>query len=1313
MFLVMNKKIISLFFLCVLYKISIAQVSVDPLTGAAGVNIPVYTLKSGQVMLPISLSYNGSGIKLKDVEGTAGMGWQLNTGGQVARVVRGLPDDVTKDNSGYQRLGWMSSLDTAANSISGFTITNNGSTCSYYTSDINYINANFPFRNDTEPDQFYINAPGLSCQLVYDRSSGKFKPVSYQDLVISFNTDATSHLITSFTITNNQGITYVFGNNNDLTPAHNKVTQTATNGTGITYFKNKYLQYQHGITYYDTWSLLTMTDAKGNGVQLNYTNPSTSRPSADSLVLYLAGSSTAATQFRMSTIVTPYKLSTVEVFNAYSYPTNYLTFNWTASSTGQTIISSITGIGRNFQFSYSGVVYSTTGFSRYFLRSFSEPGCSTPVNYQFAYAGETKSGSSYTTVLPDSTQNKFDYWGYYSTTPSGTSRIPTVYINPSTPAYQRYTVTMGDAYDAYTLSHTSRTVDAANIAAGSLNKITIAQGGNTNIIYEPNDFYNAPSGSSFQGGGVRVKQVIDSAGIHSTNNIIRNYSYINPSTGLSSGKPISLPQYAFTIPGGTGSGLTLWTSVTALSAHDLSGEDNTIMYAYCSVSQPGAGSTLYQYSVPATYWDASAIPSCSGCTTAEWHPTTEYVGSTDCLTSYGPISNYSYSYPFIANSNYDFERGLPVKVTSYNDSGTEVNESNYSYQRSFMPTAIAAFKWEDDPSTTGAQVAKTYNKYLIYYNTSELTAKVVNKVFDSPTLTQAHSDSITYTYGSANHKLLTQQQATNSDGSIVTSKINYSKDYTAASGTNANVTAIYNLQQQNINIPIESYQQVTRAGVTKTTSAGLTLFKGVAPGSTTLYLPWRQYKLVQPDGLTAFAPMTISGQVLNYDSTHYVRVANYNTYDKTGLPLTVDDNFKHIGTTLINHWANQPIAVFSNAAYGEVAYSDFDSDQTSPAYGFTINGTGSYTPVGSHAGNAAGLASSQTVTTSSSLTKNAVAANYNFSIWINTTTAGTLTLTLTGISTHPTISYTTGGWKYYEVHVPVSTLSSVYTVSFTVSTSISMDDILFYPDVAQATTATYDPTTYYKIASTNTNGVSAYYTNDQWGRLLFAYDQDHNIVQKNTFITATDASTYSNPATSGNTNISNTTPTSFSVTGPNPCAAAGTTISWDFGDGTKVSSAGLISPTHTYFGSAAYTVKDTIHSPLFGTYIPAPLSVTVSPMLIPITYSNFTTSGGNITGVTFTPVGSGTSYSFTGSNLAGAHVLQGSYTVVVVLSGGTKYNASTGAGYGAVVLSTNSGVVACGNWVSSNSYSFSMVLSNVTSLDFQVSQYDCSHFPIL
>lgn len=1315
----MFKRLLFLVFLCgLLTTIATAQVSVSPLTGAAECNIPVYTLRSGQVVLPVSLSYSGSGVKPKDVEGNAGMCWQLNMGGQVSRIVRGLPDDILKDNANNQRLGWMSPLDTAANSIAGFTISNNGSTCSNETTDINYITAHFPFRDDTEPDQFYVSAPGLSCQLVYDRVSGKFKPVNFQDLIIRYGTDPTSHLITSFTITNDKGVTYSFGNNSDLAPAYNKVTRKTIVGPSgyVHYLINKFNQYRNGITYYDTWSLMNIMDANGNGIQLNYTNPSSSRGSKDSLAFYLGGAASPAVQYYISESNTPYTIQSIQAYNNQAYSAG-LSFSWTTSSTGQTIISSITGFGHNFQFGYSSVA-SPGGFTRKFLRTFIDAGCSSPVNYQFGYAGETLSGGNYTTTLPDSTKNTYDYWGYYSTSPgAGTSRVPKVYMNPTTTSYPMYSIAAGDTYYIYTTGTTDRSVDAANITAGSLIKITTANGGNTNIVYEPNDFYNVPSGTVIKGGGIRVKQIIDSVGIHSTNNIVRNYSYLNPSTGVSSGKPISLPQYAFAIPGASGTGQTLYTNATALSWHDLSGEDHTVMYTYFKTSQTGAGSTLYQCNLPATYWDASAAPSCSGCTTAEWYPTVNYMGRNSCGSSYTPMSNSAWTYPFIANPNYDFERGLIKKVTSYNDAGTEVSESNYTYQRSNALSSVTGFKYDYDYDASAVNYSVNYNKYPVYYGTSELTVKVVNKAFDSGTLAQAHSDSATYTYGSAYHKLLTQQQTTNSDGSVLNSYYNYTKDYAASAGTNVNVTAIAKMQQKNINIPVESYQQLTMGGTTKTTAAGLTLFRDTVftanSVSDTLCLPSQQFKWVQT-GSASFTPMSISGQTLTKDAG-YFSTANYDIYDNTGLPLTVDDTHKGIATTLVHHFAG-PIASFSNAAYNQVAYADFDGDVTSPAYGFTLSGTGSYTAVGSHAGSAQGIASTQTVTTTSTLSKNTLAQNYIFSIWINASAAGTLTLTLTGISTHPAVSYTTGGWKYYEVKIPVSTLSSSYTVSFTASNSISIDDILFYPDVATAATTTYDATSRYRIASTNTNGVSAYYTNDQWGRTVFVFDQDKNIVKKNTFITPADVASYGTSVIYHSGAVYNAVPTTYAITGPDPCAAAGTSVQWNFGDGTIVNAAGLISPTHTYSSSTGVqkTIVATITSPLVGIKRDT-LKVTPAAYSVPISYANYTLQDGhsNISSVTFTPIGAGTSYSFTGSNLNGAHVNQGNYTISVVLSGGTLYNSTTGSGYSCVFLSVdnnNNTSVACGNWVSSNSYSFSLNITNNMALNFTVSQYDCSHY---
>lgn len=62
-------------------------------TGSADINIPLHTIKGRNIEIPISLSYDASGVKVNQLATWVGLGWNLKAGGVVTRQVNGKPDD--------------------------------------------------------------------------------------------------------------------------------------------------------------------------------------------------------------------------------------------------------------------------------------------------------------------------------------------------------------------------------------------------------------------------------------------------------------------------------------------------------------------------------------------------------------------------------------------------------------------------------------------------------------------------------------------------------------------------------------------------------------------------------------------------------------------------------------------------------------------------------------------------------------------------------------------------------------------------------------------------------------------------------------------------------------------------------------------------------------------------------------------------------------------------------------------------------------------------------------------------------------------
>src|SRR5437868_6312844 len=57
------------------------DIPIDISTGVPDISIPIYTVSSHGINVPVSISYHASGIKVQDIASPVGLGWVLNAGG--------------------------------------------------------------------------------------------------------------------------------------------------------------------------------------------------------------------------------------------------------------------------------------------------------------------------------------------------------------------------------------------------------------------------------------------------------------------------------------------------------------------------------------------------------------------------------------------------------------------------------------------------------------------------------------------------------------------------------------------------------------------------------------------------------------------------------------------------------------------------------------------------------------------------------------------------------------------------------------------------------------------------------------------------------------------------------------------------------------------------------------------------------------------------------------------------------------------------------------------------------------------------------
>ena len=169
-------------------------VSVDQFTGTGRVQVPLCDLSSRDLTIPVSLNYvGGRGIRLQDYAGPAGLGWILNAGGGISRIVRGFPDETP---NGYIGTGlWGQKVASNANG---------GALDAGLSSN--------PPTGDGEPDIFHIKTPFFDLQFTFDENGNAVTSNNSGLQVITHNMyNSSVYYNSSFEVIDDKGNHYYFG----------------------------------------------------------------------------------------------------------------------------------------------------------------------------------------------------------------------------------------------------------------------------------------------------------------------------------------------------------------------------------------------------------------------------------------------------------------------------------------------------------------------------------------------------------------------------------------------------------------------------------------------------------------------------------------------------------------------------------------------------------------------------------------------------------------------------------------------------------------------------------------------------------------------------------------------------------------------------------------------------------------------------------------------------------------------------------------------------------------------------------------------
>ncbi|WP_146198858.1 hypothetical protein [Pararcticibacter amylolyticus] len=1030
--------------------------------GVPEIDIPLHEIQLNTIKIPINLSYHASGIKYMQYDGNIGVGWTLNPGYRVNRVIYGKPDD-----------SYEMPTDTI-NKITNVYFPSNGGlrndqmlapfVQSYYMN--NATNSDKSVFYDGEYDMFtYMLPSGNGHFIIKNRQNYAVDFLEKVNNTVEFNVNNAPSQVERLQggkIKDESGTTYYFGKSTDGIYTSEKMN---TNGG-------------QWDAYSTSWPINDIVSATGEQVHFNYTTAYEIRKNPTNITL-------SVREAIEGQQVPNGPLSPTSISKTNGADTRYHTFyvnQITTPSEKVVFIADKRSDQLNLNVDQYYIkeinIYSTIGNKMLKKIKFFSSRCnphwlldsvqicdSSRViqTYKFEYFD-----------LPDTQKSNpwrfssyyADQWGYYHGGGSGASYVPTPYLHNDIAAGDVYKESAWFSFPvdqlistAWALKVDKSRADTNTVKAFTLRKILFPTGGYREYEYDSNISLNNVSG-----GGLRVRRIksFDNAG----KSLTKIYKYGQNESGIGSANGLvnsSLFKSVNKIckvfpPWGQMSQYNdvgcIYNYSTVITGDGSAEEHLAVHYPQVSVydydnSAGVCGKTIYNFS----------------------NLGTDFSFQTDMYNRFVPngtsglnISGYDYWQKPVLQSSYVYastpENGFSLKHSTINEYKTiwgtvypGIKVSQYAFYEGDNIYAIeslsdpnqAYFSPYDSPYYSNSQYSPRLFSFYCWMPYS--VGSGINLLTKSTETDYSASGNVVYTKALEynNYNQLFRTTVFSSDDKKIVEEIKYPLDYPGLANNSVYSIGINNLLSKNaVDKVIErSSYIIDPSNQKKLVNSELYQYKSDLP------VPLKAERIFTDTPLSDFVSSSGVNGMIQIDS-RYKPYISFTGYDAIG-NITEVSKFSDAPVCYIwGYNKRYPVAQITGANVKNVFYEGFEEiGGNSPK---DICKAGHYSYIGSY----------------NKILTNLTNGNYTLSYWQK---AGA------------------NSWTLKRNTVTVS--SNSYQIDINAG---QIDEIRLYPSEAKMTTYTYDPLVGITSVIDTRDAVSYFYY-DNFNRLKTIKDEDGNVIK--------------------------------------------------------------------------------------------------------------------------------------------------------------------------------------------------------------------------